>query len=160
MRTFLLQTVGLCFVLGCTGAISDDSKVGYPSNYRAWQHVKSMVILPGHPLEKSFGGIHHIYANTRAMAGLTGGQYQDGAVFVFDLLAYDDANMTLVETQRTRLDVMQFDRLRYASTGGWGYESFVGDSQTQTVAQDVESACAECHKGAASSGHVFSKYRP
>ena len=160
MRTFSLLTMSLWFAIGCTGVMSDDNGVDYPTNYRSWQHVKSMVILPGHPLEKPFGGIHHIYANTKAMAGLTGGQYQDGAIFVFDLLAYDDGNMTLVETQRTRLDVMQFDRRRYASTGGWGYETFVGDSKTQRLQQDVEQACAACHSAAESSHYVFSKYRP
>jgi hypothetical protein len=28
-----------------------------------------MLIEPGHPLYGSFGGIHHLYANDKAMAG-------------------------------------------------------------------------------------------
>lgn len=34
--------------------------VPYPENYRQWQHVKTMVIEPGHALYGAFGGIHHL----------------------------------------------------------------------------------------------------
>ncbi|MER3451425.1 MAG: cytochrome C, partial [Thermus sp.] len=30
----------------------------YPKGFRAWTHVKSMVIEPGHPLYETFGGQH------------------------------------------------------------------------------------------------------
>ena len=42
-----------------------DPQVPYPSSYRDWQHVKSMVIDEGHPLFGAFGGIHHLYANPK-----------------------------------------------------------------------------------------------
>ncbi|HEU4529628.1 MAG TPA: hypothetical protein VFR59_00535, partial [Steroidobacteraceae bacterium] len=42
---------------------ADTAQVPYPSNYREWRHVKSMLINPGHALYSSFGGIHHLYAN-------------------------------------------------------------------------------------------------
>ena len=54
------------------------------------------------------------------MSGLIGGQYEDGAVFVFDLLNYDDSNKTIVETDRKRLDVMQYGSEQFSETGGWG----------------------------------------
>ena len=101
-------------------AIGDNKGVDYPSGYRAWQHVKSMIIQPGHPLEDPFGGIHHVYANSKAMSGLTSSQYEDGAYFVFDLLNYDDSDKTIVETGRKRLDVMQYDSEKFSETGGWG----------------------------------------
>lgn len=47
---------GAC--LGGAGLGASDSGVPYPQGYRAWQHVKSMVIEPGHPLHASFGGMH------------------------------------------------------------------------------------------------------
>ena len=43
--------------------------VAYPDGYRQWTHVKSMQIHPGHPLYDAFGGVHHLYANERAMRG-------------------------------------------------------------------------------------------
>ncbi len=134
--------------------------VDYASGYRAWQHVKSMIIQPGHALEDSFGGIHHIYANSKAMSGLADGQYKDGAVFVFDLLDYDDSENTIVEAARKRIDVMQYGIEQFSATGGWGFESFVGDSRTERVEQDVVTACFNCHIPAKESNYVYSQYRP
>ena len=137
-----------------------ETVVDYPAGYRSWQHVKSMIIQPGHALEDSFGGIHHIYANSKAMIGLADGQYKDGAVFVFDLLDYDDSEYTIVEAARKRLDVMQYGSEQFLETGGWGFESFVGDSRTERVEQDVVTACFNCHIPAKESNYVYSQYRP
>ncbi len=154
--TMMVALTALCGVK----AIGDNAGVDYPSDYRSWQHVKTMVIQPGHELEDPFGGIHHIYANSRAMRGLTSDQYEDGAVFVFDLLDYDNSNNTIIETDRKRLDVMQYDSEQFLETGGWGFESFVGDSRTERVEQDVVTACFNCHIPAKESNYVYSQYRP
>jgi len=68
-------------------SLGDSSLVSYPEGYRTWTHVKSMVIQQGHPLHGSFGGIHHIYANSKALDAMRHGKsYPDGSVIVFDLL--------------------------------------------------------------------------
>ncbi len=156
-------TVVTAVAISCAWAVADaqrDQGVDYPSGYRSWQHVKTMIIQPGHPLEDPFGGIHHVYANAEAMSGLTNKEYVDGAVFVFDLLDYDNSEKLIVETKRKRLDVMQRDSKKFADTDGWGYTTFAGDSSTMRVQQDVVSACYGCHIGAKESGYVFSQYRP
>jgi hypothetical protein len=140
-------------------AAADTAVVNYPEGYRSWSHVKSMIIKPGHPLEDPFGGIHHIYANTKAMQGLNSGEYEQGAVFVFDLLNYHEEGKVIVEMERTRLDVMQYDSAKFSDTGNWGYDTFVGDSTEQRMEQDVVSACYTCHIAAEKSGFVYSKYR-
>ncbi len=160
MRRLNLTMMLALAAAGGSQAIGDNAGVDYPSDYRSWQHVKSMVIQPGHALENPFGGIHHIYANSRAMKGLTSGQYEDGAVFVFDLLDYDDSNKMIVESDRKRLDVMQYDSEQFAETGGWGYDTFVGDSATERLDQDVVVACHACHTSVKASNYVFSQYRP
>ena len=140
--------------------VQREKGVDYPSDYRSWQHVKTMIIQPGHALEDPFGGIHHIYANAKAMSGLTDDQYEDDAVFVFDLLNYDDSEKTIVETDRKRLDVMQYDSEQFSETGGWGFDTFVGDSKAERLDQDVVAACYACHTGAKATNFVFSQYRP
>ncbi len=160
MRRLKLTIMAVLAAACGATAIGDNTGVDYPSGYRAWQHVKSMIIQPGHPLEDPFGGIHHVYANSKAMSGLTSGQYEDGAYFVFDLLNYDDSNKTIVETDRKRLDVMQYESEQFSETGGWGYDTFVGDSTTERLVQDVVVACHACHTGAKASNYVFSQYRP
>jgi hypothetical protein len=141
-------------------AQNNEAVVDYPSDYRAWQHTKTMIIQPGHPLENPFGGIHHIYANAGAMSGLSTGKYENGAVFVFDLLDYIEKDGAVVEAKRKRLDVMQFNAELFATTGSWGYDTFVGDSKTARMDQDVVTACYQCHMAASGSSYVFSKYRP
>ncbi len=73
---------GAAFVApGKSGAVVD-----YPEGYRAWPHVKSMVLQQGHPLFDTFGGLHHIYANAKALEAMKAGKpYPEGAVLVFDL---------------------------------------------------------------------------
>jgi hypothetical protein len=160
MRRLSLTIMAVLAAACGAKAISDNASVDYPLDYRSWQHVKSMVIQPGHALEDPFGGIHHVYANSKAMNGLTGGQYEDGAVFVFDLLDYDDSDNAIVETGHKRLDVMQYDSEKFSKTGGWGFDTFVGDSKTERLDQDVVAACFGCHASAEASNYVFSKYRP
>lgn len=137
------------------------AEVPYPTNYRQWTHVKSMVIEPGHPLHSSFGGIHHLYANGKAMAGYRGGHFPDGAVIVFDLLEASSADHAVTEGKRKVVGVMQRDARKFAATGGWGFEGFAGDSTTQrVVGADAASACFACHQARQPNDFVFSSYRP
>jgi len=142
-------------------ASGQKATVDYPTGYRAWQHMKTMLILPGHSLEGPFGGIHHVYANPKALAGLKDGAYEYGAFFVLDLLGYEEADHVIVETNRKRVDVMQYGRERFAATGSWGFETFAGDSTTERVLTDGGAACFSCHESLAEgSNYVISKYRP
>jgi hypothetical protein len=155
-----INAVSLLLLIISGAKLADDlAAVDYPEGYRSWVHVKSMIIQPGHPLENPFGGIHHIYANPKAMQGMSSGEYERGAVFVFDLLNYHEEGKVIVEKERTRLDVMQYDSVRFANTGNWGYDTFVGDSTEQRMEQDVVSACYSCHISAKKSGYVYSRYR-
>jgi mono/diheme cytochrome c family protein len=104
--------------------------VPYPEGYRAWQHVKSMVIGAGQPLFASFGGIHHLYANKAAMTGFRTGTFPDGSVIVFDLLEASTADGATTE----------------------GARKVVGDQ--------AATACFGCHTAQAQHNYVFSSYRP
>lgn len=137
----------------------DGAKVKYPQGYREWAHVKSMVIEEGHPLYESFGGIHHVYANEKAHRALEAGKgrYPDGAVFIFDLLEAKSADHAIVEGPRKVVGVMQKDAKRFASTGGWGFEGFKGDTQERAVT-DMQS-CFGCHAPQKERGFVFTEPR-
>lgn len=145
--------------LAGTGVGSEPPKVAYPEGYRAWQHVKSMVIMPGHPLENPFQGIHHVYGNAKAIRGLRDGQYEDGAVLVFDLLEYSDAGDSLQESGRKLVGVMERDAKRYTATGGWGFEGFAGDSRSERLTKDGGKSCYDCHAAQQSTGYVISRLR-
>ena len=137
------------------------AEVPYPTNYRDWTHVKSMVIEAGHPLHATFGGIHHLYANDKALQGYEAGKFPDGAVIVFDLLEANAADHTVTEGRRKVVGVMHRDAKKYASTGGWGFEGFAGDSTTQrAVGANAAMACFACHQARKPNDYVFSSYRP
>jgi hypothetical protein len=132
----------------------------YPEGYRSWFHVKTMLIEPGHQLENPFQGIHHVYANSKAVKGLHTGTYSDGSVLVFDLLNYSEKDLTIQEGDRKLVGIMHKDSNKYSSTGGWGFEGFAGDSRTQRLVSDDGSSCYGCHTAVESSAFVFTKYRP
>ncbi len=135
------------------------TSVQYPEGYRSWTHVKSMVIQQGHPLYNAFGGIHHIYANKKALEAMTKGNvYPDGSVIVFDLLEAKQEQNAIVEGPRKVIGVMQKDSKKFASTGGWGFEGFKDDTKERVV-KDPKKDCFDCHAAQKDSDYVFSKYR-
>ncbi|MFN7965371.1 MAG: cytochrome P460 family protein [Acidobacteriota bacterium] len=138
-----------------------NNAVSYPDRYRDWTHVKSMVIQAGHPLFESFGGIHHIYANDKALAALEAGgkQYPDGSVFVFDLLDATATGGAVVEGKRKIVGVMEKNAQRFAATGGWGFEGFKADTRERVVA-DAGASCWTCHQSQTKTDGTFTTWRP
>jgi hypothetical protein len=133
--------------------------VKYPEGYRNWVHVKSMVIQQGHPLYESFGGIHHVYANDKALKAMKSGKkYPEGSVIIFDLLEANSDNTTTVEGARKVVGVMVKNSKKFAETGGWGFEGFKGDTKERVVT-DPKSACFSCHEPQKATDFVFSTYR-
>lgn len=141
-------------------AAADPTQVPYPAGYRNWHHVKSMVINPGHPLYQSFGGIHHLYANGKAMDGYKKGKFPDGAVIVFDLLEAKSADHALTEGARKVVGVMHKNAGKFRDTGGWGFEGFKGDSKSErAVGKNAATACYQCHTAQKDKDYVFSSLR-
>lgn len=157
MKAFILVLSGLSLT---TTPLAATAEVPYPKGYRAWHHVKSMVIEEGHALFASFGGIHHIYANDKAMAGYRDGRFPDGAVIVFDLMEAVRNNGALTEGKRKVLGVMHKDARKFAATGGWGFEGFAGGEPTKrVVGNDAVSACFACHQPQKAQDYTFSRLR-
>jgi hypothetical protein len=152
----------VALVAAFASAVAAAPPVPYPEGYRQWTHVKSMVIQPGHPLHDAFGGIHHIYANEKAVRGYRkGGPMPDGAVIVFDLLEADAGGNAIQEGARKVVGVMVKDTAKWRATGGWGFEGFKGDSKTErAVGAEAATACFGCHAPQKAQDYVFSRWRP
>ncbi|HEY0683046.1 MAG TPA: cytochrome P460 family protein [Steroidobacter sp.] len=131
----------------------------YPKGYRQWAHVKSALVSEGHAEYESSGGFRHIYANDQALSGYRSGKFPEGSIIVVDWLAERDSGGMFEEGQRRRVDVMIKDSRTFASTGGWGFERFKGDSRTERIVKDVSSQCFACHAGQKSADFVFSTLR-
>lgn len=157
MKAKILALLGATIA---TAALATEPVVPYPQGYRDWHHVKSMVIEEGHPLFAAFGGIHHLYANDKALAGYRTGTFPDGAVIVFDLLeAVQDGN-AVTEGARKVVGVMRKDAKQFNTTGGWGFEGFGGgDPGKRVVGANAASACFACHQPQQAQDYTFSRLR-
>jgi hypothetical protein len=137
-----------------------DVGVKYPEKFRTDFHVKSMVINQGHPLYDAVGGIHHIYANKKALEGYrAANKFPDGAVITFDLFEAIDKDNAVSEGARKAVVVMQRDSKKFAATDGWGYQVF--DPKTRKGSLDAKAAadCHGCHMSVKQQGYVFSTLR-
>jgi hypothetical protein len=132
--------------------------VPYPTGYRQWTHVKSMVVLPSSTAFATGGGMHHVYANAAAMAGFSSGHFADGSIFVFDLLKASENAGVIAAGERERLDVMVKDSRRYAATDGWGFERFLGNDTTPSLTEEHRQLCVSCHDQRADHDRVFSTF--
>ena len=147
-------------ITAATVALAAEPEVPYPEGYRNWHHVKSMVIEEGHPLYGAFGGIHHLYANDKALEGYRSDTFPDGAVIVFDLLAAVQDGNAITEGARKVVGVMHKDSKKFTATGGWGFEGFGGgDPTSRVVGDNAASACFACHQPQKGQDYTFSRLR-
>src|SRR5678816_982723 len=94
----------LALCIGVTAA-AEAPGVAYPDGYRRWSHVKSTIVGPSSPAFAPNGGIHHFYANDKAMEGYATGTFPDGSVLIDDGLEAVEANGVTKAGARKRLAV-------------------------------------------------------
>jgi hypothetical protein len=105
-------------------------------------------------------GLHHIYANAKALQGFRTREFPDGSVLVLDLFEAQTKGSLVSAGGRRAVRVMRKDRKRFAETGGWGFEEFRGDSQTDRALDDgARRACYACHRQQENQGLLFSAFR-
>ncbi len=137
-----------------------DDRAAFPKDFRNWAHVKSVLVGPQSAAFATEGGIHHIYANRKALEGYKYGKFPDGSVIVYDLLETKEISGNIVEGPTRRVDVMVKEREGYAPTGGWKYMRFPGGDQTSgKLTAEQQSTCAGCHANRKDHDFVFSEFR-
>lgn len=141
----------------------DKADVPYPSGFREWQHVKSIVVGPEHSSFVNRGGIHHTYANDKALQGYRTGKFPDGAVIVDEGVSTKDgegqAKGITLEAGRRSVEVMVKNDHLYKETGGWGFQAFAGDERTAKLDVSGQARCHSCHSKAKDRDYVFSSVR-
>ena len=155
----------LLFLLASLGSVlarqpGRGAPVAYPDGYRNWAHVKSGLVSPAHTRFASIGGFQHIYANPEGMSGYRTRSFPEGSIVVFDWLEMKDNQGAFEEGPRRQVDVMVKDSLRFATTGGWGFQRFVGNSKTELAVTPTPQQCFSCHDKLKKDGLVLSSYRP
>lgn len=157
MRLFVNLALAATALCAAIPALAGD--VAYPDGFRQWGHVKSMVLKPGHPLYDAVGGMHHIYANPKAIQGYKSGRFTDGSVIVFDLFEAIDKDNAVSEGKRKAVVVMSRNAKAHKANDGWAYEVF--DPQTRKGSLDAkgQADCHACHRSQQEKDFVFSAIR-
>jgi quercetin dioxygenase-like cupin family protein len=137
--------------------------IPFPTGYRSWQHVRTIVVGPESPSFAARGGIHHYYANAKAVEGFRTGTFPNGSIIADEGVATkigDGMTKGIVfEADRRSLDVMVKDAKAYKETAGWGYEHFDA-ATTPASTPERRAACFQCHSKGAERDSVFSQLRP
>lgn len=160
MRTLLMTGV---LAAAIAMQAEDKPEVPYPAGFRGWQHVKSIVVGAEHPTFAKRGGIHHYYANEKAMEGYRTGKFPDGSVIVDEGIFTKDgeglAKGITLEGDRRRVEVMVKNSALYKDTGGWGFEAFERDERSGRLQASGRAECHTCHLQAKERDYVFSSVR-
>jgi len=154
-----MLSISIALSLCISAPVFSDEKVAYPKDYRDWTHVKTLTLHEGHPLEKPFKGIHHIYANKKGVEGIKSAEFKDGAVIVFDLLESITLDNASAEGKRVLIGVMVKDKKHFAQTGGWGFEAWTEGNRDKRLVNDGGRSCFECHTSQKDNDYVFSQWR-
>jgi hypothetical protein len=157
--TARLRATVLLVAAGIACAEDAGAPVPFPAEYRKWAVARSLVVGPENKSFATNGGFHHYYANEKAMGGFRSGQFPDGSVVVDERLeARQEAGATF-EGPRKSVAVMEKESTRYQSTGGWGFDLFVGEDRSQGTSAAVRAACFSCHSRRKDHDFLFSEFR-
>ena len=160
MRKAILMLPPIAVLIVSFASAQIDEAPLFPKEFRKWAHVKSVLVGPQSPAFATEGGIHHIYANDKALVGYDSGKFPDESVIVYDLLETKEVAGNTIEGQTRRVDVMIKQSERYASTGGWGFMSFSRNDQTNgNLTAARQATCADCHIHRKDHDFVFSEFR-
>jgi hypothetical protein len=163
METIMKSTVFLATALFAYSfslwAQSDDA-VLFPKEFRKWAHVKSVLVGPQSAAYATEGGIHHIYANDKALKGYETGRFPDGSIIVYDLLETKEIAGNTIEGPTRRIDVMLKQSEHNSATGGWQFMSFPGGNQADgKLTAERQAMCSGCHAKRKDHDSVFSEFR-
>jgi hypothetical protein len=148
------RRIALAAALALTATVAVAAALPRPAEFRAWTHVKSMVIT-----DKAHGlyGFHNVYADPAAAKALkAGAAYPEGAQFAVSF--YDvTTDGAMLSQGAKRMDTFMRKDASAKGTGGWTFAASGPDGKP--LALDVVKGCYECHAGGAKgSDLVFSKW--
>ena len=153
-----LMVLGILFYSFIQLHHQQPDEIPFPKDYRNWVHIKTAI---SNPKFASHSGFHHIYGNEAAIEGYRTGNFPDGSIIVFDVLAsIKQADEDVLEGKRKLIDIMVKDRKKYSETGGWGFQEFIfSDSTERQILIPTKQQCFGCHNSKKENDYVFSKLR-
>jgi hypothetical protein len=162
----LLTLAGTLTLLGAAPAQTAGDDVPFPTGFRDWFVVNSMIVTKDSPMSGQIGGMHIIYVNAKGLPTLQKGgplPYPDGTVFADDVHEFSVKDGSYVEGNKKAVTVMVKDAKKYATTGGWGFQVWAGGDASKPLVPDAAHAipaCFLCHTPQKGQDYTFSTYIP
>ncbi len=157
----LMGVLAAAALLGAGAAALADTKLAPPKNYRQWFHVNTAIVTKDSPVFDQIGGMHNVYVNAIGLKALkSGGTYPDGSVFASDVHEVTLSDGVYSEGGRKGVAVMVKDAKKYAATGGWGFQVWIGGDPSKPAVTDAAKQCFGCHVPQKAHDYVFSTYIP
>jgi hypothetical protein len=106
-------------------------------------------------------GVHLIYVNPAGLDRLKQGgstRYPEGTVFVDDVREFSEGDGVYHQGGHKFITTMVKDSRTYASTGGWGFQAWLGGDPTKPIVTDPVTQCFACHTAQSANDYVFSTY--
>ena len=147
-------------------ATSTGYEVRFPNEFRDWFLVNSMTAGKDSPVFGHVDGMHFVHVNAKGLPTLKKGgpfPYPDGTIFMDDVHEFSVRDGASVEGVRKAVTVMVKDSKKYASTGGWGFQVWLGGDPSKPQVPDADhaiTACLACHTPQKDQDYVFSTYIP
>jgi hypothetical protein len=157
------KQVAILATLAGVGTLFASTEAGpkMPANFQPWYVANSMIVTKEPDPSGLIAGVHLIHVNTAGVARLkTGGStaYPDGTMFVDDVRDFSMVGNAYQEGARKFLTVMVKDSKKYASTGGWGFQAWVGGDPSKPIVTNAATQCFGCHTPKKANDYVFSTY--
>jgi hypothetical protein len=164
LRIFGLATT--LVTMGAIATISSGDDVPFPTGFRDWFAVNSMIVTKDSPISSQIGGMHLIYVNAKGLPTLKAGgpfPYPDGTIFADDVHDFLDKDGSYVEGNKKAVTVMIKDGKKYSTNGGWGFQVWAGGDPSKPLVPDAAhatQACFVCHTPQKDQDYTFSTYIP
>jgi hypothetical protein len=164
LRIFGLATT--LVTMGAIATISSGDDVPFPTGFRDWFAVNSMIVTKDSPISSQIGGMHLIYVNAKGLPTLKAGgpfPYPDGTIFADDVHDFLEKDGSYVEGNKKAVTVMIKDGKKYSTNGGWGFQVWAGGDPSKPLVPDAAhatQACFVCHTPQKDQDYTFSTYIP
>jgi hypothetical protein len=157
----LAAALAAAAIVGAAATAVADTKLALPKGYRHWFHVNTAIVTKDSAMFDAIGGMHNVYVNATGLKALkSGGTYAKGSVFASDVHEFGIVDGVYTEGNRKGVAVMVKDAEKYAATGGWGFQVWLGGDPAKPIVTDAAKQCFGCHVPQKDHQYVFSTYIP
>ena len=147
---------------GTAGAPSAGANTGVkmPVNFQHDGFLANSMLVTKEPNNTGLKpGMHLIYLNPAGLDRLKQGgstKYPDGTVFTDDVREFSLDDGVYHQGGHEFITTMVRDSKAYASTGGWGFQAWLGGDPAKPIVTDPVTQCFTCHTSESANDFVFS----